>query len=303
MSNWSRKSRVLGLLMLVVASMTVFAVVPQSRAEESTTNLHELITEIESWRPPLYYEIKSRTDTATRMLEDDPDIQLMFVDPSGHPIYYGVNNLNAAKTIATNLVWPGSGNYSLDGSSTPSGQLAIWDAGGILLTHQEFGGRVQQIDTPSATHYHSTHVAGTMVAAGVQTAAKGMSPAAPLGAYDWNSDLSEMEAAAASGLKVSNHSYGLLTGWNYSGAWYWYGDLAVSSTEDYEFGYYSAIAEASDAMACDYPYYTIVKSAGNDRNDAGPGPGGVRHESSEPTSRAAGAAEGSPASPESAGRH
>ena len=87
---------------------------------------------------------------------------------------------------------------------------AVWDGGGVLTTHQEFGGRVTQIDSPGSTHYHSTHVAGTMVAGGVDSLATGMSYVASLMAYDWDFDDAEMAAAAANGLNVSNFLKNLL---------------------------------------------------------------------------------------------
>ena len=80
--------------------------------------------------------------------------------------------------------------------------------------------------------------------------------------------------AAASGMNISNHSYGLITGWYNSGNWYWFGDITISTVEDYGFGFYSSDAQAWDQIAYNAPYYTIAKSAGNDRNDDGPGAGG-----------------------------
>jgi hypothetical protein len=74
-------------------------------------------------------------------------------------------------------------------------------------------------------------------------------------------------------MNASNHSYGYVTGWYWSGEWYWYGDADVSAVEDYYFGFYSFAAADWDEIAHDAPYYTIVASAGNDREDYGPGPG------------------------------
>jgi hypothetical protein len=95
-----------------------------------------------------------------------------------------------------------------------------------------------------------------------------------LHAYDFNNDESEMASAAGSGARVSNHSYSRITGWRWDGDWYWYGDKNISQTEDYGFGFYDEVTSEWDAIAYNAPYYTIVKSAGNDRDDTGPGPGG-----------------------------
>ena len=120
-------------------------------------------------------------------------------------------------------------------------------------------------------------MAGTLVAAGVNSGAKGMAPAAPLRAWDWNNDDSEMAAAAAAGLLVSNHSYGVATGWQYNssdGNWYWYGNPGISPVEDADFGYYNDSAADWDQIARNAPGYLVFKSAGNDRGDSGPGAGG-----------------------------
>jgi len=251
-----------------------------SQGVTNTSVLYQLSTrfrqEWEMGRNARYFTLLRSTDPAQKALNENSDIELMFIDQSGRPVYYSTNNLNAAQTISTDEVWPGgSGGYSLTGAGTD--YLGIWDAGGVLLTHQEFGGRVVQMDSPSGTHYHSTHVAGTMIAAGVDPNAKGMAYQASLDAYDWNYDDSEVAAAAAAGMLVSNHSYGYITGWYYDyggGAWYWWGDVTISQVEDWAFGFYHDITATWDEIAYNAPFYTSVKSAGNDRDDAGPGPGG-----------------------------
>jgi hypothetical protein len=236
--------------------------------------------ELEAKRGAEYVRLLQAPDAAQRALNQDPSIQLMFVRQDGMPAFFHLDNLNAAKTVRTWDVWPGGvggGAYSANGSTTAAGELAVWDGGGVRTTHQEFGGRVTQMDAPAGTIQHSTHVAGTMIAAGVSAAARGMSYAAPLHAYDWDFDTTEMAAAAANGMQVSNHSYGFASGWEPSGNWYWFGDMSVDATEDYGFGYYDDSARGYDQIMYNAPQYLICMSAGNDRNDAGPGPGGSHY--------------------------
>jgi hypothetical protein len=83
-----------------------------------------------------------------------------------------------------------------------------------------------------------------------------------------------MTTAAAAGMRVSNHSYGYAAGWEQFGDWYWYGDITVSTVEDYGFGFYDTETALWDQICYNAPNYLICKSAGNDRNDFGPGPGG-----------------------------
>ncbi|MBI4720355.1 MAG: S8 family serine peptidase, partial [Chitinivibrionia bacterium] len=267
---------------LIAACLLMSLVVPPSAAQESTNEIalrqlsEQFSRYLDEHRPQLYYDMLRSADPAQAALNRNQDIQLMYIDDNGMPVYYGVNNLVAAQTISTSRVWPGGGaGYSLTGSGTAASKFAIWDAGGVLLTHQELTGRVSNGDGHSGSHYHSTFVGGTLIASGVQANAKGMSYQANLNSYDWNSDASEMTTAASNGLLVSNHSYGSIAGWYYDGAnWYWYGTTSISTTEDYGFGYYNATARQWDQIAYNAPNYLIVKSSGNDRSDDGPGPGG-----------------------------
>lgn len=200
-------------------------------------------------------------------------MELQKLAVNGMPMYYITNNLNAARTVGVDKLWPGgSSGFNLTGSGTTLGE---WDAGGVRLSHQEFEGRVTQIDNPDSIHKHATHVAGTMIAAGIDANAKGMSYQANLNAYKWDSDESEMATAAAGGLIISNHSYSYKHGWEYTDIldegemhWYWVGDINISTTEDYKFGFYDYNAQSWDEIAYNAPDYLICKSAGNERDDS-----------------------------------
>ncbi|MGM0573168.1 MAG: S8 family serine peptidase, partial [Bacteroidota bacterium] len=193
----------------------------------------------------------------------------------GMPVYYTTHNAEGAGIIHSDKLYPGgSAGLSLTGAGQT---LGIWDGGKVRNTHQEFmmdgTSRVTQRDGATSLSNHATHVAGTMIAGGVQPAAKGMSYEAFLDAYDWNNDESEMANAAADGLQVSQHSYGILTGWVWNDPdWYWFGDVDISETEDYNFGFYDYTAWSYDYISINAPDYLIIKSAGNDRG-AGPTPG------------------------------
>lgn len=193
-------------------------------------------------------------------------MELMSIDDDGTPRYYITNNANAAKTSSTDKVHNGGGaGLNLEGQGMTAHE---WDGGGIRTTHQELSGRVTQGDSPSSTHYHAQHVAGTIIASGVVASAKGMAPQANLRAFDWNNDESEMATEAANGALVSNHSYGYGNGWVWTGStWQWYGNTSISTQEDYSFGFYDSQAQDWDQIAYNAPDYLIVKSAGNDRGD------------------------------------
>jgi hypothetical protein len=195
-----------------------------------------------------------------------------FVD--NFPLYVTTNNRIAAVSTSTSPLWPGgSSGFNLTGKGFIIGE---WDGGAVRLTHQEFGGRAIQRDGAPTISNHATHVAGTLIGAGVRSDAIGMAPEAGLWAHDWNSDNAEMADAALNGLLVSNHSYGNIAGWANgdwstpgTNEWHWWGDPNISPTEDFKFGFYDSKAAIWDEIAHTAPYYLIVKSAGNDRNNAG----------------------------------
>jgi len=205
-------------------------------------------------------------------------ISLQGIDDLGLPIYYITqNNSIAAATTNTNKLYAGGSlGLNLSGSTIGNGKIAIWDGGAILTDHVEFSNRILKKDNATSISSHATHVAGTMIAGGVYAPAKGMAFALPqLLAFDFNSDISEMSANAAS-LLISNHSYGSIAGWRYNddvtpARWEFWG--AATANEDFKFGYYNADASSWDMICFNAPYYLPVKSAGNSRNENGPAVG------------------------------
>ncbi|MCJ8210376.1 S8 family serine peptidase [Mucilaginibacter sp. RS28] len=209
-----------------------------------------------------------------RKRKDGGVVALHRINSLGFPMFIRTdNNTTAAATTRTNLVQPGGSlNLNLSGSSTTlNNKLAIWDGGAVLANHQEFAGKTVTLKNNVAADPHSTHVAGTMIAKGVYAPAKGMAPGAnTLLSYDFNNDVTEM-TTAASGLLLSNHSYGEIAGWDYddtNSRWQWYG--LPGDTVDYNFGFYDQQAQAWDKIAYTAPYYLIVESSGNSRAYSGP---------------------------------
>lgn len=184
--------------------------------------------------------------------------ELMALFPNGKPMYYTLDNVNAAKSTRANTLNSGGIlGLSLDGQGMFSG---VWDGGAVRVSHQEFGGRMAIGDGITAitdNSYHATHVTGTVGAAGVQANAKGMAPLSTVHTFDWTNDLAEVTAEAASGLLLSNHSYGTPLD-DTPGNWY--------------AGAYTGPARVWDLLAYNAPYYLMVASAGNDGNATNPAP-------------------------------
>lgn len=225
--------------------------------------------------------IVKTSNTPARIVSDNGTIlEAQKVSATGQLIYYKTFNVGTGRTISTNKVWPGgSAGTALTGSGM-NNRLGEWDGGGVRTSHQEFGGRVTQVDGAPALSDHATHVAGTMIAAGIDPNAKGMAYQANLRAFDWNNDEAEMTSAGGSGMLVSNHSYGTICAWNFNegeNRWEWWGDASISAVEDYKYGYYDDQAAEWDNIALANPFYLICKAAGNDRNNSHTGPHFVRN--------------------------
>jgi hypothetical protein len=205
------------------------------------------------------------------------------INDIGEPLYIinHSNALAAASTKTNQLYSGGSIGVSLSGKSdTMSGRLAVWDGGNALATHQEFGDRIKLQENLSTSDLHATHVAGTMIASGVNANAKGMAFGADLKVWDYINDNAEISEASVPKtgppLLVSNHSYGYQSGWVYDSTknkWQWWGEDKISTFEDYKFGFYNKNTQALDSIAFNAPYYLMVKSAGNSRDANGPEPG------------------------------
>ncbi|WP_299292050.1 S8 family serine peptidase [uncultured Mucilaginibacter sp.] len=254
--------------------------VGEDKRKELISFSGRLKTDFESNRTKAFALAKVKGWPVLRRQKDGRIVSLQGVDALGFPIYLQTNNnIIAAATTQTTAVYSGGSlGLNLSGSSAFMGsKLGIWDEGKIYPNHQEFVGKtVTMLDNSATVSEHSTHVAGTLIAKGVYAPARGMAFGANgLIAYDFNNDASEM-AAAAVNLLVSNHSYGIVTGWSYNTSvtpnrWEWYG--LPGDNKDYKFGYYSAYAQSFDRIAYNAPYYLITVAAGNARGETGPAVG------------------------------
>ncbi len=149
----------------------------------------------------------------------------------------------------------------------------IWDGGAIRTTHQDFEGRATNIQT-SGSGSHSTPVAGVIIGAGLNPAAKGMAYQANIFGYNYTNNIPEMISESNNSdnanYLISNHSYGSLAGWYFNDSnstWYWYGYPNLSPTESVLFGFYTSTDVAWDNLAFNAPQHSMFKSAGNNRTE------------------------------------
>ena len=126
---------------------------------------------------------KRKADSTARSLgipvfyteNDNRVIILQRLGYNNLPIYYATDNLNAAATISADQVWTNDNDYpSLTGEGI---EINLWDGGSVLSTHQELqngpGTRIIMRDTGIPLSNHSTHIAGTMIASGIDANARG----------------------------------------------------------------------------------------------------------------------------------
>ncbi|HIB37022.1 S8 family serine peptidase [Mesonia sp.] len=175
------------------------------------------------------------------------------------PIYFTLDNADAAESTRTNFLHTGGGlGLNINGENM---NIATWDGGPTLVTHNEFqSGGSSRIVTPDASSsndqsLHSTHVSGTIVAQGLNIQAKGMAPEAFLKSFDWDNDESEvLNEALNEALLISNHSYGVPI-FNSDGG---------MNVPTWYPGCYNSDARAWDVISAAAPYYLMVASAGNE---------------------------------------
>lgn len=253
------------------------AVAPDDSLVTNVVGLQDLAAQIRAYelslRPPWFEAYRDSFGV-------DSTMAVVGIKPDGYPVIYRTFNCNAGRTNSVDSLCPGGASgLNLTGAND-WGELAIWDLGRVTPDHPEwYTTGMSRIRWPISELLggspHANHCAGTMIAAGLMAnpheCSHGMSPAAFLDSYDWEYDLSEMPAAAAEGLLVSNHSYGQALGWALVGGpsgnpiCLWFGYRSISEVEDYWFGYYGTESRRVDEITFEAPYYTIVQAAGNDR--------------------------------------
>lgn len=262
----------LSLLFFVVFGSVSFAQTIEERILGLEKLKEEVLTQTEGQRKRVA-EYSQRKGIPIISYNDFGDpIVLVDVTEAGEPQFMTIHNSGASLTTGVDKLRTGGGlGLSIDGEGMVVG---VWD-GGSISPHIEFGDRLLQTEGSQVSD-HAAHVTGTIISAGIANASsRGMAPKAQARTWDFSNDLSEMitqSRADQSTLLLSNHSYGLIMGWRFdSGTWQWFGNASISQDEDYRFGFYSNNARQWDQLALNAPYYTMVKSAGNDRNDTGNG--------------------------------
>ena len=284
-----RKRRIPSLYLFVSLFLCLFSGLTASAQVQTNTQAlqkisQQLATQYQSFHKILFQTAREKGWPLTLRNKKGRLAYLRGINGQGLPYYITTtDNIISAATIRTTSLWPGgSTGLNLNGSSAfLKGRIAVWDEGLVRPTHVELVGRVVQEDAAqgdTVLSQHSTHVSGTMIAAGVNPVAKGMAfNAQLLQAYDFNNDESEMAkaAAGANGIIVSNHSYADIAGWYIDNTendrWEFWGN--PGDTVDIKFGLYDEDARIWDSISYAAPYYLIAKAGGNNPGETGPAVG------------------------------
>ena len=169
----------------------------------------------------------------------------------GTPLFYSTFNTSGNIKSKTGIIQKEEFiNLGLDGLDM---QVGVWDAGIALTSHQEFDDRVLNTDSNGGElGSHATMVTGIMISSGIKQNAKGIAYKATALSHDWTRDRIEVAEAAANGLLLSNHSYG----------------ITPSSVPDWYFGSYIKVSQDWDKIMYNAPYYLMVTAAGNAQNSS-----------------------------------
>ncbi|WP_422858330.1 S8 family serine peptidase [Flagellimonas sp. S174] len=178
-------------------------------------------------------------------LKDGTVVALKDIGEDGTLLYYTTlndptNQVSRAQSLYSN----GSLNLGLDGSGM---QVGVWDSGIALNSHQEFDNRAQAGDTSQEVSPHATLVTGNLISSGIKAKARGVAFGAKAITHNWTRDKIEVTEATASGMLLSNHSYGIKS----------------DRVPDWYFGAYIKVSQDWDKIMYNAPYYLMVNAAGN----------------------------------------
>jgi hypothetical protein len=202
---------------------------------------------------------------SSRLTELASDVRILAIYGAPHLRMESENAISAELSSVTPLA---SAPYDLNGEGVV---LSYFELAAADAAHREFTGRLNIHFTGGGESdaAHATHTAGTMIAAGLQPAAKGMAPAATLHGYDARSSsylTTKDRDLAPLGVIADNNSWGYVFGWctepSCTNGWEWTGN------EDL-FGGYIDLNAAVDKTTRS-KNVLFMQSAGNDAQKLGP---------------------------------
>ena len=138
---------------------------PSASAEEIRTYELRQQESVRNWS--LNNNFPVRIDT-----QENSSIELIDV-VNNVPVFFTTQNHLAGQLTGAVYLHPAAATgFDLTGNGV---RIGIWDAGAVYVDHQELRNRSFLEDMGDASN-HATHVAGTLIAKGIDNAAQGMAP-------------------------------------------------------------------------------------------------------------------------------
>lgn len=252
-STYRASSILLLLLFVFTMGQMVMAQTSQQRLQISENNKKtalasfrsNLISEYALERTKLKEVAKQNNWKIKETLANGKKIELQGIGADGSPLYYETYSDEAGLVSrASTLNTDGVMGLDLNGDGM---NVGVWDAGIALQHHVEYTSRIAIGDENSEVDTHATHVTGSIISTGLKKDARGVANKANVISHDWTRDKIEVAEAAANGLLLSNHSYG----------------IKADRVPDWYFGAYTKVAQDWDKIMYNAPYYLMVTAAGN----------------------------------------
>ncbi|WP_190810534.1 S8 family serine peptidase [Flagellimonas sp. S3867] len=219
---------------------------------QSTYNKHQIFSlvtamkaEYRSNEAKINQLLKTKAWKRLEKQKDGTVVELKDIGTDGTPLFYTTLNDPSKQVSRANTLYSnGLLNLGLDGYGL---EVGVWDAGSALTSHQEFDTRARSIDNSKEVSLHASRVTGHLISSGIKPNAKGVAYGAEVLSHDWTRDKIEVAEAAANGLLLSNHSYGIKS----------------DRVPDWYFGSYIKVSQDWDKIMYNAPYYLMVSAAGN----------------------------------------
>lgn len=252
-STYRASSILLLLLFVFTMGQMAMAQTSQQRLQISENNKKtalasfrsNLISEYALERTKLKEVAKLNNWKIKETLANGKKIELQGIGADGSPLYYETYSDEAGLVSrASTLNTDGLMGLDLNGDGM---NVGVWDAGIALQHHVEYTSRIAIGDENSEVDTHATHVTGSIISTGLKKDARGVANKANVISHDWTRDKIEVAEAAANGLLLSNHSYG----------------IKADRVPDWYFGAYTKVAQDWDKIMYNAPYYLMVTAAGN----------------------------------------
>ncbi|NAY91545.1 S8 family serine peptidase [Muricauda sp. JGD-17] len=244
------------IILLHVGGFSVFGQTQNAKEQiKSTYNQAKLGNLISQWEEEhrlntskIGTALQSKGWKKSEKLSDGSFVSVQEIGTDGTAIFYTTFSTPMGQASRANALYSnGLLNLGLDGSGM---NVGVWDAGVALTTHQEFNGRAINADQSDEINLHGTLVTGSLISTGIKPDAKGTAYGATALTHDWTRDKIEVAQAAAEGLLLSNHSYGIKT----------------DRVPNWYFGSYIKVSQDWDKIMYHAPYYLMVTAAGNAQN-------------------------------------